>query len=67
MAGLTARHSYSGIVVCTPVTIPYERYSIESAHWWIGLGAQERITPMPKIKGGLALVSADAQKMRSFA
>lgn len=30
------RAPYDGVVVTTPVTIPYQRYSIESAHWWIG-------------------------------
>lgn len=30
------RTPYDGVVVTTPVTIPYQRYSIESAHWWIG-------------------------------
>lgn len=27
---------YSGIVVTTPVTVPYARYSPRSAHWFIG-------------------------------
>jgi acetyl-CoA acetyltransferase len=30
------RKSYDGVVAAAPVTIPYERYSTESAHWWIG-------------------------------
>ncbi len=30
------RASYDGVVICAPVTIPYVRYSIESAQWWIG-------------------------------
>jgi acetyl-CoA acetyltransferase len=30
------RRPYDGVVVAAPVTIPYERYSIESAQWWIG-------------------------------
>ncbi|MBN9031862.1 MAG: thiolase family protein [Rhizobiales bacterium] len=29
------RKSYDGIVAAVPVSVPYERYSIESAHWWI--------------------------------
>lgn len=29
------RTPYDGVVIAAPVTIPYERYSIESAHWWI--------------------------------
>src|SRR5437764_6161060 len=30
------RTPYDGIVMAAPVTIPYMRYSIESAQWWIG-------------------------------
>lgn len=33
---LNSRKSYDGIVAAVPVTMPYQRYSIESAHWWIG-------------------------------
>jgi len=33
---MTARRSYEGVVCCVPVTVPYERYSIKSAHHWIG-------------------------------
>ena len=36
MAAPMVRKSYSGVVATVPVSIPYERYSIESAHWWIG-------------------------------
>lgn len=27
---------YDGVVVCAPVTVPYVRFSPESAHWWTG-------------------------------
>lgn len=30
------RQGYGDVVVCAPVTLPYQRYSTESAHWWIG-------------------------------
>jgi len=30
------RMPYDGVVVAAPVTVPYRRYSINSAHWWIG-------------------------------
>lgn len=30
------RTPYDGVVIVAPVTIPYVRYSIESAQWWIG-------------------------------
>jgi acetyl-CoA acetyltransferase len=36
MTALRARKSYHGVVLAVPVTVPYERYSSESAHWWIG-------------------------------
>jgi acetyl-CoA acetyltransferase len=36
MSATTARQSYDGVVAAAPVTIPYERFSIQSAHWWIG-------------------------------
>lgn len=29
------RKSYEGVVATAPFTLPYKRYSIESAHWWI--------------------------------
>ena len=29
------RQSYQGVAVTAPVSIPYQRYSIETAHWWI--------------------------------
>lgn len=36
MVAQMMRKSYSGVVAAVPVSIPYERFSIESAHWWIG-------------------------------
>ncbi len=36
MAGAVKRKSYDGVVLAVPATVPYERFSIESAHWWIG-------------------------------
>lgn len=32
---MSRRQSYEGAVVTAPFSMPYERYSIESAHWWI--------------------------------
>ena len=29
------RKAYDGVVAAVPVTVPYERLSSESAHWWI--------------------------------
>ena len=30
------RCGYEGVAVCAPVTVRYRRYSVNSAHWWIG-------------------------------
>ena len=30
------RQGYEGVAVCVPVTVPYTRYSIKSAHWFCG-------------------------------
>jgi len=37
------RASYEGVVATVPVTIPYVRYSIHSAHWWLGRALAELI------------------------
>lgn len=29
------RQSYDGVVLAAPVTVPYQRFSTETAHWWI--------------------------------
>ncbi|HEU4379702.1 MAG TPA: thiolase family protein [Hyphomicrobiaceae bacterium] len=34
------RKAYDGVVLCAPVTVPYRRYSTNSAHWWIGRALQ---------------------------
>jgi acetyl-CoA acetyltransferase len=36
----STRTAYDGVAVCAPVTIPYRRYSTNSAHWWIGRALQ---------------------------
>lgn len=44
------RLGYEGIVVTMPVSVPYVRYSIRSAHWWLGraLGGLVRGAGVPK-------------------
>ena len=32
----SVRAAYDRVVIAAPVTIPYVRYSVESAQWWIG-------------------------------
>ena len=35
------RKGYDDVVAAVPVTIPYTRYSIQSAHWWLARALQE--------------------------
>ncbi|QOZ52494.1 thiolase family protein [Bradyrhizobium sp. CCBAU 53338] len=41
------RTPYDGVVIATPVTIPYARYSIESAQWWIGRALKALLQESP--------------------
>lgn len=54
------RKSYDGVVACVPVTIPYRRYSTNSAQWWLGRALQE-LTRRAKLRpadiDGLAVSS----------
>lgn len=56
-----ARMGYQGVVACLPVSLPYVRYSIRSAHWWLGraLGALIR-------GAGLAKHDIDGLSVSSF-
>ncbi|MGD9862984.1 MAG: thiolase family protein [Pseudodonghicola sp.] len=38
-----ARLGYDGVVLTAPVSVPYERYSIETAHWWIARALRETL------------------------
>lgn len=42
-ATTASRAGYEGVAVTVPVTVPYVRYSIRSAHWWIGKALRELI------------------------
>ena len=35
------RRGYDGVVLAVPVSIPYQRFSIHGAHWWIGRALRE--------------------------
>ena len=35
------RLGYEGVVVAAPVTVPYQRFSKETAHWWIARALRE--------------------------
>ncbi len=32
---MTQRQNYAGVAVTAPFSMPYQRYSIDTAHWWI--------------------------------
>ncbi|QNK72892.1 thiolase family protein [Variovorax sp. PAMC28562] len=36
MTTVKRRQSYAGVAVAVPVTVPYERYSTRTAHWFLG-------------------------------
>jgi acetyl-CoA acetyltransferase len=55
------RVGYDGVVVCAPVTIPYQRYSIESAHWWIGRALRALVQA-----SGIAKADLDGLSVSSF-
>jgi acetyl-CoA acetyltransferase len=38
---MKGRAGYDGICVAVPVTVPYVRYSIRSAHWWVARALAE--------------------------
>ena len=56
----TTRQSYDGVVVCVPVSIPYRRFSINGAHWWIGRALHDLLKHAglrPKDVDGLSISS----------
>jgi acetyl-CoA acetyltransferase len=57
----TARRSYDGLVACQPVTVPYCRFSTESAAWWIGRALHQLIT-----QAGLRPRDLDGFSLSSF-
>lgn len=59
-AGRGTRKAYDGIVACLPVTIPYRRYSVNSAQWWIGRALRALVKGSglrPKDIDGLSIAS----------
>ncbi len=55
------RLPYDGVVVGAPVTIPYRRYSTNTAHWWIGRAVREVVT-----RAGLRGADIDGLSLASF-
>ena len=61
MASAAIRKSYEGVVACVPVTVPYRRYSINSAHWWIGRALHELVN-----RAGIRSTDIDGFGVSSF-
>jgi acetyl-CoA acetyltransferase len=57
----TARRSYDGVVACQPVTVPYVRFSPESAAWWIGRALHQLVS-----QSGLRPQDLDGFSLSSF-
>ena len=39
-----ARQNYDGVAIAAPFSMPYQRYSIETAHWWIAKALRGSLT-----------------------
>src|ERR1044072_7244574 len=55
------RQPYDGIVIAAPVTIPYRRYSTNTAHWWVGRAVREVVQ-----RAGLRSSDIDGLSLSSF-
>ena len=55
------RHSYEGVAVAVPVTVPYRRYSTEGAHWFIGQAMEALVR-----ESGVAKDEIDGLTVSSF-
>ncbi len=55
------RRGYDGVVLCAPVTVPYRRYSVNSAHWWVGRALHALST-----RAGLRPAEIDGLSVSSF-
>jgi acetyl-CoA acetyltransferase len=58
---MAQRASYDGVVVAVPVTVPYRRYSTNTAHWWIGRAVHEVLK-----RSGLRPADIDGFSVSSF-
>lgn len=58
---MAPRRSYEGVVVTAPFTVPYQRYSIETAHWWIARALRGTLNA-----AGLAPLDIDGLTVSSF-
>ena len=61
MAADTQRMAYDGVVAVAPATIPYQRYSIDTAHWWIARALRQSLQ-----QAGLKPGDVDGFSVASF-
>lgn len=55
------RQGYDGVVLAAPTSVPYERYSNETAHWWIARALREMLG-----KAGITPGELDGFSVSSF-
>lgn len=55
------RKPYDDVVACVPVTVPYRRYSVNSAHWWIARALHALVK-----RAGVRLKDIDGLSVSSF-
>src|SRR5438552_6657657 len=55
------RKGYEGVAVAVPVTVPYVRYSIRAAHWWLARSLSELLK-----SSGLKKSEVDGLSVSSF-
>ena len=55
------RQDYQGVALAVPVTVPYVRYSIRAAHWWLARGLSEILS-----RSGLKKDDIDGLSVSSF-
>ena len=55
------RKGYEGVVIAVPVTVPYQRFSKETAHWWIARALRELLA-----NAGLKTGDVDGFSVSSF-
>lgn len=58
---MSARRGYDGVAVAVPVTVPYVRYSVRSAHWWLARALGEALK-----RSGLKKTDVDGLTVSSF-
>ena len=56
-----SRRGYEGVAVAVPVTVPYVRYSIRAAHWWLARALAELLK-----QSGLKKDDVDGVTISSF-